>query len=206
MKAKHNWQDRIVIGWGGSVSHYDSWWGSGLFEAAKYITKHYPEVLWLICGNDPRLQAQLPVHRDNKHWQPGVEPSQWPQIIKTFDIGVAPLYGPYDQRRSWLKTLEYGLAGVPWVATDGEPYADHRGLGVLLKNDPTTWERELEKIITNLKTEQELATERVAIYQQWLIANQVTTYEKVFKRIINDFTMDHTRLPNIYRVKPKVAA
>jgi len=206
MKAKYGWQDRVVIGWGGSVSHYDSWWGSGLFDAAKYITKHYPEVMWVICGNDPRLHAQLPVHRDNKYWQRGVEPAQWPQIIKTFDIGVAPLYGPYDQRRSWIKTLEYGLAEVPWVATDGEPYNDHRGLGPLVKNDASTWEREIEKLISNLPAEQELAKQRLSVYQQWLIDNQVDTYGRVFGKIMQDFTMDHTRLPNVYRTKAKVAA
>ena len=206
MQAKSNWQDRIVIGWGGSVSHYDSWWGSGIFEAAKHITKHYPEVLWLICGNDPRLYSQLPVHRDNKHWQHGVEPSQWPQIIKTFDIGVAPLYGPYDQRRSWIKTLEYGLAGVPWVATEGEPYRDHTGLGTLIKNDPLTWERGIEQLIANLPTAQDLAAQRVELYRQWLIEQQVATYGKVFGQIQQDFTLDHTRLPNIHRVSARAEA
>ena len=115
---------RVVIGWGGSVSHYDSWHGSGLYEAAKRVAEKRPEVLFRIHGNDPRIWAHLPVPQQNKEMVSGVPPEQWPQLLSKFDIGVAPLHGEYDQRRSWIKGLEYSLAAVPWLATAGSPYAD----------------------------------------------------------------------------------
>lgn len=188
--------DRIIIGWGGSVSHYDSFWGSNIFDAAKNIVKHYPQVVFMICGNDPRLYEQLPVHKDNKYFQHGVEPNKWPGIVKVFDIGVAPLFGVYDQRRSWIKTLEYGLAGVPWVATDGEPYKDHAHLGRMVKNSASEWEYQIESIIKQLPTEQMMAEKRIAHYQQWFIDNQLDLYEKVFKQIIAE-KQAVQRLPGI---------
>ena len=169
----------------------------------KKSRRHYPEVLWLICGNDPRLYHQLPVHRDNKHWQVGVEAQLWPQVVKTFDIGVAPLSGPYDQRRSWLKTLEYGLAGVPWIATDGEPYRDHAAFGRLITNSPLTWELAIENTIRDLSQQQLQAEQHIPLFQQWTIDKQIPTYEKVFKQIISEFNLDHVRLPNIHRVATK---
>lgn len=202
-KRKRNLQDRIVIGWGGSVSHYDSFWGSGIFEASKHIVKHHPNVVFMICGNDPRIYEQLPVHKDNKYFQHGVENKDWPQVVKTFDIGIAPLYGPYDQRRSWIKTLEYGLAGVPWVATSGEPYSDHAELGRNIENSPANWEKAIESIISNLGREQSIAENRIKHYQKWFIDNQLDKYGDTFSRIISENKQKITRLPGISYVNWK---
>jgi len=116
--------DRVVIGWGGSVSHYDSWWGSGIYKAATRVAEKRPEVLFRIHGNDPRIYAHLPVPEKNKQLVPGVPPEKWPAELAQFDIGVAPLHGIYDQRRSWIKGLEYSLAAVPWLGQEGVPYQD----------------------------------------------------------------------------------
>ncbi len=203
MKAELGLQDRIVIGWGGSVSHYDSFWGSGIREAATAICRHNPNVIWMIAGNDQRIYDQLPVHRDNKYMQPGVPAQMWPQIVKTFDIGVAPLFGPYDQRRSWIKTLENGLAGNPWVASAGEPYHDHAALGKLVPGTSEAWEAALEATIGNLVQEQALAEKRVPLYQQWFIENQLKTYEKVFQDVIQQQKLSVGQLPSVHYVLGK---
>ncbi len=203
MKAQLGLQDKIVIGWGGSISHYDTWWGSGIREAATHICRHYPNVVWMICGNDSRIYEQLPIHKDNKFYQPGVDAEQWPQIVKTFDIGVAPLFGIYDQRRSWIKTLEYGLSGTPWVATEGEPYRDHASLGKLLINSPERWEYAIEETIVNLAKEQALAEQRVELYKSWCIDSQLDTYERIFNEIIQQQKINVGSLPGIHYVGAK---
>jgi hypothetical protein len=200
MKERLGVKDRIVIGWGGSVSHYDGWWGSGLREAAALIARKYPQVTFMICGNDPRIYEQLPVPFDQRKQQPGVEPSAWPKIVKSFDIGLAPLHGYYDQRRSWLKGLEYGLAGVPWVGTTGEPYSDLRGLGYLIDNGVDSWYEHLCYIIDHLEKEQTVAEQRIPTFQQWFIGNQLETCRKVYQGVIDNFRMEHGRLPNVYYV------
>jgi len=205
LKAKLGLTGRTVIGWGGSVSHYDSWWGSGLREAATAISRRHPEVLWLICGNDPRIHDQLPVSPDCKRQQGGVPPNDWPKLVSSFDIGVAPLSGIYDQRRSWIKTLEYGLAGAPWVATAGEPYGDHAFFGKLVRGDPDEWQRAIEATLLNLSAEQAAAEQRIPLYRQWLIGNQLGTYEQVFNNIISDFQVDTASLPGIHFVNWPVA-
>lgn len=200
-KAEMGLDGRIVIGWGGSVSHYDSWWGSGIFEAAKRISARHPEVLWMICGNDFRICEQLPVPDDQKYLQEGVHPSLWPAIIKRFDIGVAPLFGPYDMRRSWIKGLEYLLAGVPWIATRGEPYADLKHLGTLVDNEVDVWEFYLEEKIKHLEDEQEIARERMSVAEQWFADNQIETMKSVYGEAIKNFTGVGPRLPGVYYVK-----
>jgi hypothetical protein len=194
-------EDRVVIGWGGSVSHYDSWWGAGIREAAAAISRRHPEVLWMICGNDPRLYSQLPVPSTSKMLQTGVQPNEWPKVVHTFDIGVAPLHGPYDQRRSWIKTMEYSLAGTPWVATTGEPYRDHAMWGTLVKNEPEAWESAIEEILRDLPHQQEICALRIPMVQKEMcISNKLDEVERIYKEIINNFNTDSGELPNVYYV------
>jgi hypothetical protein len=205
LKQERGFEDRIVIGWGGSVSHYDSFWGSGVRQAAERICKRHPEVLWLICGNDRRVFDQLPVDRLQKATQGGVPPQEWPRTVASFDIGVAPLFGPYDQRRSWIKGIEYLLGGVPWIGTEGEPYRDLEGLGTLTPGGVEAWEDALEAKITNLKREQERALSLVPLARERFIAdNQLETFRTVFEQIKQDFSTNLNGLPGVVYVKPPV--
>jgi len=197
VKERLGLKNRIVIGWGGSVSHYDSWWGSGLREAARIIAQRYPDVTWVICGNDPRIADQLPVPRNQKLAIRGVPPFDWPKIVRGFDIGVAPLFGPYDQRRSWIKGLEYLLGGVPWVGTDGEPYRDLQGLGTLIRNSVEHWVHALSAILDNLSQAQQEAEEKREFAQQWFIDQQLETYRRIYGKIKRRASEKRGRLPGI---------
>lgn len=205
IKAQKGLTGKIVIGWGGSVSHYDSWWGSGIREAAERVCKRHADVLWLVCGNDNRIFEQLPVPYDQKALQPGVAASEWPKTVKGFDIGVAPLFGIYDQRRSWIKGIEYSLAGVPWVGTDGEVYRDIADTGALVPNGVDAWEAALEQKIANLKAEQVVMASRIPEAQQrFLVDNNLDKFEAVYRQIIADFQGTKARLPGVVWVVPQV--
>ena len=202
-KEKNIASDRIVIGWGGSVSHYDSFHGSGIFDAAKAISNEFPNVLWMICGNDDRIYHHLPVPNRQKIHQPGVLPNLWPQIVKIFDIGIAPLFGPYDQRRSWIKGLEYLHAGVPWIGTVGEPYNELRNFGVLTENGASNWEIAIHRMIENLNEFQDTANNNIELSKQFYADNQIETFEKVFQKVINNFNQSKGILPGVVYVSPE---
>ena len=148
-------EQSVVIGWGGSVSHYDSFWFSGVREALARVCKERPNVFVKICGNDPRMLEQLDIPPAQKLHQPGVNPQDWPKVIATFDIGIAPLdlregAQAYDQRRSWLKGVEYMLAGVPWIASQSEPYVDLESFGNVVENTEEAWHDTFVRLIDNL--------------------------------------------------------
>jgi len=84
--------------------------------------------------------------------QGGVQPKDWPKVVSTFDIGLAPLdprplppwregapVVSYDDRRSWLKAAEYLTAGVPWAASKSETYKELAHLGHIVDNTPDAW-------------------------------------------------------------------
>jgi hypothetical protein len=195
VKKKMGLENKIVIGWGGSVSHLDSFWGSGLYQALTHICHQHPNVVIKICGSDERLTTGLQgVSTYQIIRQYGVPPNLWPEQVRSFDIGLAPLFGFYDQHRSWIKGIEYLLAGTPWVGTIGGPdgtYADLQGLGYLIENDSWAWENTLKKIIDNLEAEQNKAEALIPMAQKrFIIDHNLDIFATVYHKIIADFKRD----------------
>jgi hypothetical protein len=176
---------RIVLGWGGSVSHYDSFWDSGIREALKVITREYNNVYLMICGNDKRLRHKAPAPKEKTYFQTGVAPWLWPQIVAKFDIGLAPLAGDYDRRRSWIKVMEYALAGIPCAFTDYEPYSDLRPLGIPVTNSPENWYKALKFLIENIEDVKKDAQARQQIaIQDLTIMPNIDRYVNLFNQVI----------------------
>lgn len=113
--------DVVTIGWGGSLGHLDSWKKHPLLIAMRELySKYGDKIRFVICGkvNNYIVESGVPCN-----FVPGWIPfTDWPNMVRTFDIGVAPLSGAYDMRRSNLKIVEYGLAGIPFVCTDAGMY------------------------------------------------------------------------------------
>lgn len=140
----------IIIGWGGSLSHLQSFTGSGIIAALESVCRARRQVKVLICGKDRRIFEQLPLAPDQKIYRPWVPCAEWPGVLATFDIGLAPLHGPYDERRSWIKVLEYMVMKIPWAASEGPAYHELRPYGWLVKNSASAWERVLLDMVDHL--------------------------------------------------------
>ncbi|MBI3763257.1 MAG: hypothetical protein HY260_15535 [Chloroflexi bacterium] len=143
-------RDGIVLGWGGSLSHLQSFTGSSILAALKRVCRARPQMKVMICGNDRRIFDHLPLPPAQKILRPWVPYAEWPRRLAEFDIGLAPLFGQYDERRSWIKVLEYLVMKIPWVASDGPAYHDLRPYGWLVKNIPSAWERVLLDMVDHL--------------------------------------------------------
>jgi len=140
----------VIIGWGGSVSHYQSFTESGVLAALKKVCNARPQVTVMVCGNDRRVFDLLQVPARQKVHQPWVNYAEWPGILAKFDIGLAPLSGDYDERRSWIKVLEYMVMKIPWVASEGSAYQELKHFGWLVKNTPKAWERILLDMVDHI--------------------------------------------------------
>lgn len=139
-------KEEIVIGWCGSMSHYYSFTESGVLQGLRRISRKYPNVKVLI-GGDVRLFELLDVK--NKVFQPYVPAEQWVPLLKTFDIGLCPLAGEYDKRRSWIKALEWMAVKVPWIATKHPTYDELHDYGIMTDNGYGAWFDSIEKVIEN---------------------------------------------------------
>ena len=101
----------------------------------------------MIAGADARIEKLLPIPKKQILRQPWVPYQHWGRTLAQYDIGLAPLFGAYDERRSWIKVLEYMVMKIPWVASDGPPYQELRPFGWLVPNTPQAWERVLLDIV-----------------------------------------------------------
>lgn len=152
--------EQIIIGWGGSSTHLQSFRDSNVLRALRRVLALHQNVRFMVVCNQKELiellNSRLPrtslVHMG---WRPLQE---WIRMIGDFDIGIAPLAGRYDDRRSWIKCVEYGARGVPWVASDGPPYQGCKG-GILVENNHKAWTRALARLITRPKERLRLAQE-----------------------------------------------
>ena len=206
----------VVIGWGGSISHVDSWLFSGIVEALDRIFDKHKNARLKFCGYEQRLDFVLKRWGDRVVRQPGVKPEHWPVVLSTFDIGVAPLetapldppwregapIASYDERRSWLKTVEYLTAGVPWVASKSLTYNDLAHLGRIAENTPDSWYAALDDTIKNLAAQKSIAWER----RQWALKRltlegNIGKYQGIIERIVADSqTRKGAQLPGVIYV------
>jgi glycosyltransferase involved in cell wall biosynthesis len=161
----------IVIGWCGSLSHLPSFEGSGAIRALEKIAKKYPNVKILI-GGDKKIFDLINV--DNKIFQKHVPAEQWESLLKSIDIGLAPLSGEYDKRRSWIKALEYMALKIPWIATNYPTYRELKEFGIMTENGYHNWEHALTEMIENYDNYKKLAEN-----EAFEFALQQSSYEKV---------------------------
>ncbi len=141
----------VIIGWGGSISHLQSFTGSGILPALKQVCRARPDVKVMICGSDRRILEHLSLPPDQVICKPWIPYSEWAVHLSQFDIGLAPLSGDYDERRSWIKVLEYMVMKIPWVASEGPAYHEMSAYGWLVKNNPSAWERVLLDMVDHVE-------------------------------------------------------
>lgn len=188
-------RNRIVIGWGGSLSHTQSFENSGVMEALQHIMGRNKNIYLLIVG-DKRVLDLLPLPKDRLLYLHYVKWNEWPILLNSwYDIGIAPLAGEYDMRRSWIKPLEYVAEGIPFVATHGYPYKQFFGKfdpagglfvdqGDLDKGNianPDGWESALQTVIDEIDERRQVRLDVSEFMLQNRAKDIVKTYEEIIK-------------------------
>ena len=178
-------KDEIIIGWCGSMSHYASFNDSGVAQGLRRAAKKYPQLKVLISG-DKRLFDMLEVK--NKVFQPFVPKEQWTPLLKYLDIGLCPLAGEYDKRRSWIKALEWMALKVPFIATKYPTYDEMHDFGLMTDNGYKNWEDAISQMVEEYPKYKEIS-ETIGFE----FAKNQSSYERVkdvtlplYKKLIED--------------------
>lgn len=141
----------LTIGWAGGSHHFGD--DAPIAEGLRAALRQRPGVRFAIMG-DPYMfkeWAQAIGVPDRTVFLGSETFEEFPSFLARFDIGVAPLAPTrFNRCKSDLKLLEYGAWGIPYVASDIEPYSRYNREadgGGYLASSPKEWERYLLHLI-----------------------------------------------------------
>jgi glycosyltransferase involved in cell wall biosynthesis len=146
-------KDKVVIGWAGSITHQDDY--APLQGVLAKVLNKYDNVAFALVSAYMTMdifvkELGLPEEKVVR-----LEPCDFPEFPKLpaqFDIGLVPLIDTgFNRAKSWLKPLEYGARGVPYIASALAPYIslhqETNGVGGYLCNTPQEWESALCRLV-----------------------------------------------------------
>jgi glycosyltransferase involved in cell wall biosynthesis len=143
--------NRVVVMWSGSSTHMDSI--LEISHGIKQVFDNNPEALLAVGGNQ-EFYNLFPLKPDiQKVWIPPVSINEYYKMPSQADIGIAPVkLNKFNDGKSELKCLEYGIWGVPTVCSNAAPYRrfeEVSGGGNLVTkaNTPKHWVKALNKLI-----------------------------------------------------------
>jgi len=114
--------DNVVnIGWAGTITHREDF--KLCLNALIKITDTFKESRILI-GGDPDIYLMLNnINENQKMFLPPVEYFEFPAIVGSFDILLAPLLeNPFNAAKSDIKLVDAGARKIPWVASRAPNY------------------------------------------------------------------------------------
>lgn len=167
---------RIRIGWGGSTQHRETWHNMKFAAALRRVLDESPEVDLIVCAGVADEALSISGCRFKSIGWMTFE--KWPEFVRSLDIGIAPLHTEYDFRRSNLKLMEYGLAGIPFVATEAGEYCGLPG-GLLVENDEKSWHRALSALVKSSSRRADLGAKGRRWAERYLMPNHIKEYEDI---------------------------
>ena len=148
--------DSDLVGWGGSLHSHPN----DLQEVGAAVAQHVAAGGRFEVVGDPEGVGKVLGLREDPGG-PGIVPLDgWAAAIGELGIGIAPLADSrFNRAKSWLKTLEYNAAGVPFVASPRPEYERWQGEsgGGLLVEKPKHWASALRRLVSSPSLRAELA-------------------------------------------------
>lgn len=156
--------DKVVILYGGGSSHFED---VRVLQVMESILRKYKNAVFAFCShiqlfNDnfsqlvkmfPQRVIFIPPITDNF--------DNFPNLMSMGDIGTAPLtINKFNNCKSWLKCLEYGIWGLPTVCSPISDYKRFNELSqasvIVEENSSKQWEQELSKLIEDNEGRKEM--------------------------------------------------
>lgn len=173
------------IYWGGGGGHYNDL--LIVKDALLRIFRERPNVKLVFSNFMPDWAADLPPFRcfmvRFAHF------NAYPKVLRWIcpDIAIAPLVdNEFNRCKSHVKYLDYGMASVPGIYQDLDPYdtVTHGATG-LKATTPDDWYAKLNVLIDNAEMRTRIAANaREDILAKWTIDTHAPAYEKMLLELV----------------------
>lgn len=177
--------DTIRIGWAGTNTHVSDF--SGVAHAIIDISKRHDRVKFVFMGFIPKIITEsIPPEKIEYHEGVSIDKYYVKLASLRLDIGLAPLHdNEFNRGKSNLKILEYGMLGIPTIASEVYPYQKTIEDGVdgfLIKRDKYKfWMRALERLIINPEERKIMGGKiKEKVLNNYSIENNVHLWEEAY--------------------------
>lgn len=163
------------VGWAGGISH-----DGDLAVIADVVKALASEVEWVFMGMCP--EAIRPYVAE---FHPGASIDLYPRRLAelNLDLALAPVeHNAFNECKSNLRILEYGVLGYPVIATNFAPYQGDFPI-TLVKNRFKDWVDAIRDHIADLdETARRADLLRQVIRDRWMLDNTVDTWVDAWTR------------------------
>ncbi|HEV2264779.1 MAG TPA: glycosyltransferase [Stellaceae bacterium] len=169
LRERPHGDGRIRVGWAGALGHLGD-----LEMMASVVEETAKDVDWVFFGMCP--DALRPFVKEFHDWVPIPEyPAKLASL--SLDLGVAPLeFNPFNEAKSNLRLLEYGVLGIPVICTDIVPYQGDMPVR-RVKNRHRDW----------VKAIREMAADRAACQREGEALRQVVLADWMLDQHLDDW-------------------
>ncbi|MFC6806048.1 glycosyltransferase [Methylophaga thalassica] len=165
------------VGWAGANQH-----AGDLALMTDVVKSLADKVDWIFMGMCPiELRPYV------KEFHQFVSFNQYPQALADLDLdlAIAPLeQHPFNEAKSNLRLLEYGIMGWPVIASDMYPYQQYGAPVTLIPNESDIW---IETILAALAEPEKIAAQgrqlQNWVRQKFILEDHLDDWLKVFKSI-----------------------
>lgn len=162
------------VGWAGAQQH-----GGDLAMIAEVVRATADEVDWVFFGMCP--ESIRPYVRE---FHQGIPFGAYPEKLASLnlDLAIAPLErNRFNEAKSNLRILEYGVLGWPVVASDIYPYQD--GPVCRVPNNAAAWIKAIRERAQDLDSAEREGNQLMAwVKSNWMLEDNLDRWLKVFRR------------------------
>lgn len=176
-------KDRIVIGWGGTITHREDI--QMCVQPVKKILRENPKAMISIAG-DPNIYRMFATVKENqKNFIPMVPYDMYPMTLSHWDIMLVPLLNNrFNNAKSDIKLVDAGARGIPYIASDMPVYQNWPGGGVLAADDE--WYEALKLLVENEDIRQDYAKDGKKAAKQREMVNLAEDWKNTIELAIAD--------------------
>lgn len=164
---------RPRVGWAGAVGHLGD-----LGIIARVVEETAKEIDWVFLGMCP--DALRPFAAEYHPWVPL---NDYPAKLASLDLdlGVAPLeFHPFNEAKSNLRLLEYGIVGYPVLCTDILPYQGDLP-AVRIGNRHRDWVRAIRELVADRDALHRAGeTLRQAVIRDWMLDDHLDEWKRAW--------------------------
>jgi len=151
---------KLRVGWAGAQQHFSDL--EILFDVVKETSDKIDWIFFGMCPDEIRSYVK------ESHGFTSFEAYPEKLASLNLDLAVAPLENhPFNEAKSNLRLLEYGILSLPVICSEIYPYQTHNPPVTRVNNDKEAWLAAINNALTKRDT---LKTEGKAL-QQWVKEN-----------------------------------